>query len=325
MTLIVVSRPARTVERPLADTFWDSPLPPNATLHPNSAAIVAEVVRQSKIAQLVVNGAQARPAWVPTVATVPLGQALIPGVCNHDTIQTAIAAAGLPIPPDLVPTPDSDSAVIILQPDAPDGGFMWELQGFHWITPGVQWSCNSLSRMAQADITQTGHFVDWVTGPLSKTPGAEYSTWQSRAWGIQGSGLPYLPGVLTLADILRGRVDHALLIEVYDGGSGQHVWPAARSDGGALSGTAFLIAEGMWLRLPANVFIDPSWSLMTRLYAQAARDFGLLITDRTLSCLAVRAGLDCVGHIDDSHLVNFPFPLLQCLTPGSDALWHPTS
>lgn len=327
MTLIVVSRPAPPVgPRLLGNTFWDSPLPPNAALHPNSAAIVAEVVRQSKISQLVVNGAQSIPQWVPTVATVPLGQALIPGVCNHDTIQTAIAAAGLPIPATLMPTPDSDAAVIILQPDAPDGGFMWELQGFRWITPGVQWACNSLSRMAGADITTTGHFVDWVTGPLSSTPGAEYSTWQSHAWGIQGSGLPYLPGVLTLQDIQRGRVDHALLLEMYDGGSGQHVWPAARSDGGALAGaSAFVIAEGMWLRLPPNVFIDPTWSFMTRLFAQGARDFGLIITDRTLSCLAVRAGLDCAGHIDDSHLVNFPWLLTQCLAVGSDAVWHPLS
>lgn len=323
---IVAAPPAPPAQRPLTQTFWYSPIPAGAALNPNSPAIVAEVVRQSKISAPVVNGAQSPPAWVPTTATVPLSQALIPGVCSHDSTMSAIAATGLPIPPDLVPTPDSDSAVIIYQPDAPQGGFVWELQGFHWITQGVQWSCNSLSRMSGANTRTTGRFVDWVTGPGGNTPGAVYSTWESHAWGIQGSGLPYLPGVLTLEDIQRGSVNHALLLEVYDAGSGQHVYPAARSDGGASSGTAaFALAEGMWLTFPAGFVIPTSLSETTQRYMQAARDYGLIITDRTLSCLAVRAGLDCRGLIDDAHLTGFPWASLQCLAPGSDAVWHPTT
>jgi hypothetical protein len=201
---------------------------------------------------------------------------------------------------------------------------LWSFQGFGWITPGVQWHCNSLDRMSNANTRGTGHFIDWVGGPGGSTPGATYSTYESKFWGIQGSGLPYAPGILTLEDIQRGSVNHALLLEVVDAASGVHPWPAARSDGGAAAGSqAATLAEGMWLRLPANFEINPAWSLITRLYAQGARDYGLLITDRTEFCLSVRCEPAAQSHVDDAHLTNFPWGSLQCLAVGSDAVWHP--
>lgn len=328
MQRVRVRHASPLVERPLTSTFWYAPLPDNATLDPSSAAISAEVLRQSTIAQPILNGSQNPPVWTSSTTIVPAGQPLIPGVCGHDATMTAIAAGGLPVPPDVYvpPAPDTDKAVIIYQPEAPQNGFMWEFQAFSWITPGVQWECNSLSRMSNANTRATGHFVDWTSGPGGSTPGATYSTWESQYWGIQGSGLPYAPGVLTLEDIQRGSVNHALLLEVVDAASGVHPWPAARSDGGAAAGSsAATLAEGMWLRLPASFTIDPAWSLITRLYAQAARDYGLLITDRTEFCLSVRCEPAAQPYVDDAHLTSFPWSSLQCTLAGSDTTWHPTS
>jgi hypothetical protein len=219
-----------------------------------------------------------------------------------------------------MPTSDSDSALTLYQPDL---GFMWEIQGFHWIT-SMQWQGNSLSRMSTVNTRTTGHFVNWVTGPGHATPGATYSTYELAAWGIQGSGLPYAPGVLAMSDIRRNYVNHALLLEVYDAAAGSHVWPAARGDGGAGStNPAFVLSEGMWLRLPAGYPI-PSVDPITSLFVQAARDFGLVITDRTLSCLAVRAMSSCATAIGlNNHLVGFPWADLECTVPGSDTVWHP--
>lgn len=330
MQLVRVTRPTpKPLARPLTETLFYGKLPDNAALHPNSAAIVAELVRQKGLALPVVNGAQAQPVWSSRVVTVPIDQPVIPGVCSHDSTMAAIAATGLPIPPDIYvpPSPDTDKAILIYQPDAPNGGFLWSLQGFGWTTPGAQWHCNSLDRMSNANARTEGRFVDSVEGVLHSMPGALYSTWEASSWGIQGSGLPYAPGILTRDDILRGYVDHALLLEVYEAGAGQHVWPAlSRSDGGAAAGApAATLAEGMWLRLAPDVFIDPSWPLMDRLYAQAVRDFGAILTDRTLSCLAVRLATDANDLCDDFHLAHFPFASLHCLAVGSDALWHPTS
>lgn len=308
--------------RLLNKTFWYSPLPDDAALHPNSPAIVNEIVAQSKLLQPVDNDV----TWTAELVEVPKDQPLIPGVCAHDTTMGAIAAGGLPIPPDFVPTGDSDSALTLYQPDAPNGGFMWELQGFRWVTPGVLWACNSLSRMSGVNTRATGHFINWTSsGSDWQHPGHTYSTYELGSWGIQGSGLPYAPGVLTMADIRRGEADHVLLLEVYDALAGGHVWPAARGDGGAGPvNEAHVLSEGMWVRLPADYVIPDGLDPITLIYVKAAVKFGILLTDRTLSCLAVRAMPSCAAAIgDNNHLVSFPWADLQTLAPGSDAVWHP--
>lgn len=330
MSLIVITRPAPIAPpRPLTLSPWYSPIPGNAALHPNTAAIVTEIVRQSGLALPIINGSQDSPVWSSEVTIVPIDQPVIPGLCSHDSIMSAIAATGIPIPPDVYvpPSPDTDKAVIIYQPDAPNGGFLWSLQGFRWITPGAQWACNSLDRMSRANTNTNAHFVDWVGGPGGSTPAALYSTYEAQVWGIQGSGLPYAPGMLTAYDIQREYVDHALLLEVYDAASGGHVWPAiARSDGGAVApNPAAALSEGMWLAQDPGIVIDSGWPLADRLYMQGARDFGLVITDRTLFGLAVRASCDAHAMIDDAHLTHFTWNTLRCLAVGSDAVWHPTS
>jgi hypothetical protein len=315
---IIDADPARL----LNETFWYSKLPDGTALHPKSAAIVAEIVKQSTLLQPVDNDA----TWTSELLIVPKDQPLIPGACNHDSIMHAIAANGLPVPPDAAPTADSDSALIVYQPDAPNDGYMWELQGFRWVTPGVQWACNSLSRMSAVNTRSNGHFVTWTASGVDwRNPGHTYSTYELGSWGIQGSGLPYAPGVLSMADIRRGYVNHALLLEVYDAAAGGHVWPAARGDGGAgRSNEDAVLCEGMWLRLPAGYVIPAGLDPITSLYVQAARDFGILITDRTLSCLAVRAMPSCAAAIgSDNHLINFPWSDLQCTVPGNDTTWHP--
>lgn len=326
----VAAPPAPLAQRPLPNTFWSSPLPDNAALHPNSAAIVAEIVRQKGLNTPVVNGGQRpNPVWSSKIAIVPADQPVIPGVCNHDSTMSLIAATGIPVPADIyVPPnpPDSDRAIIIYQPTAPNGGFLWSMQAFQWLTPGVKWACNSLDRMSNANGRTTGHFVSYTGGPGGSTPGALYSTYEANAWGIQGSGLPYAPGIVTRDDLLRGYADHAVLMEIYEAASGLHDWPALyRTDGGATSGPATTLHEGMWVRQPPGTFIDPSWPLVDRVYMQAARDFGIIVTDRTLSCLAVRIATDANDLCDDLHLVNFTWNTLQALATGSDALWHPTS
>lgn len=332
-----------TIDAPLRPSFWYSPLPANAALHPNTAAISAELLRQSKILQPVINGGQVSPIWSSRLVVVPANQPLIKVQCGTTTNnEQAIGNTGIPIPPDIYipPAPDTDKALLIWQPSAPNGGFMWEFQGAHWITPGVLLGCNSLSRMAGVNNRSGGHFVSYVGGPGGSTPAALYSTWESNNFGTQGSGLPYAPGMLTRKDILTGHVDHALLLEVFDAAAGVHVWPAmTRSDGGAAAGTpAANLVEGMWLRLPPDTIIDASWPLMDRLYAQGARDYGVIITDRTLSCLGFRMATDAFDLDDDYHLLHFPFGSLQALAIGADPpstpatppqpnafYWHPTA
>lgn len=308
--------------RLLNKTFWQAPLPANAAIHASSTAIVAEIVRQSKLLSPIDNDV----TFTAELIEVPKDQPLIPGVCTHDSTMSAIAAGGLPIPPDLVATADSDAAITLYQPDAPNGGYMWEIQGQRWITPGVQWAGNSISRMSGVNTRATGHFINWTSSGVDwQHPGHTYSTYELGSWGIQGSGLPYAPGVLSMADIRRGEADHVLLLEVYDAAAGAHVWPAARGDGGAgPTNDARFLSEGMWVRLPANFVIPDGLDPITLIYIKAAMKYGIILTDRTLSCLAVRAMPSAAAAIGaNNHLVNFPWAALQALAVGSDALWHP--
>lgn len=312
--------------RVLNNTFWGSPLPHDAALDPNSAAIAAEIARQATLNQPIINGSQATPVWAPTFRIVPAGQPVIPGQVGQTTNhQPDIAANGIPVPPDVVPTPDSDAAVIIVQFDAPNGGYMWEIQGFHWINPGTLWGATSLSRMSGIITRSQGRFVDWqFSGVDYKNPGHLYSTWEAAAWGIQGSGLPYLPGVITLRDLQRGHIEHPLLLEVVDAGKGAHRWPAVtRSDGGATSGSATVLAEGMWLAFDPTTDADPGWEETTQTIYRGLRDYGAIITDRTLDCLALRVDPTAKAQITDQHLLQLPWGQLRCLATGSDSLWHP--
>lgn len=314
-------------QRPLDNTFWTKVLPLNPALHPNSAAIVAEIARQAAVTPPIINGSQSPPAWCPTVVVVPAGAPLITVQCANTTNHQAdIGNGAIPIPAGVTVTPDSDAALIVLQPDAPNGGYMWELQGFRWVTPSVA-ACNSLSRMSGIMTRTQGHFVDWqFSGVDYKNPGHTYSTWEAAAWGIQGSGLPYAPGVITQRDIQRGQIDHALLLEVIDGAKGAHVWPASRSD---LGNTATLseqvLAEGMWLDLDRDFAIPTNLDPITTMVIEGVREHGLIITDRTLNCVAVRCTPECQPLISDAHLTGFPWGSLRCLQPGSDSVWHPTA
>lgn len=323
--------------RLLFNTLWYAKPPANAALNPNSAKIASEFVRQKSILAPIVN----TKTWTAELVTVPKDQPHVQVICaNKTNHQADIGLGGLPIPPDFVPTVDNpadltkgDNALLLYQPDAPNGGYLWELQHFVPATATTLASCNSLSRMSGVNTRASGHFVDWVTGPGASTPGATYSTWEAKAWGIQGSGLPYPPGVLTMADIRRGRANHALLVEVIDAGAGLHVWPAARTDGSAnpdptKSPFAWL-AEGMRICLPpasSGYVVPTTLDPITYIYALALQEFGWIITDRTEDCLAVRAHPSCAAAIGgNNHLLGVPWGDVRCLAAGSDTNWFPTA
>jgi hypothetical protein len=61
-----------------------------------------------------------------------------------------------------------------------------------------------------------------------------------------------LAGVVTLEEIARRRIDHALAMATTDAAKGRFMWPAQRTDGGLTDPAA--LPEGARLRL------DPTWT-----------------------------------------------------------------
>lgn len=316
MSLIVLNRPA-AVQNPLQASWQYTPLPDNATVDTtNGPAFITELVRQAGLQKPNLN------VWNFTAEqyTVPADQPLIPVTCSSgDSHLNQAFAEGVPIPADAQPTNDSDATLLIYQPDSPHGGTYWEM----WKTANTNgtWTCSFGGRMTGVNTRTTGHYVNWVNGPSG--------TYEAASWGVQGSGLPYWPGLITPADIQRGYCNHALLLEMVNGASGIHPWPAARSDGSMTTQPWTNVWEGARVRLapnyPVPTGVHPICACAIRTYST----HGAFITDKTAWNLVMRATPSCGpllnGTADYDILAGFPWQDLQLLTPGSDSNPVPTS
>ena len=295
---------------PFQGSLWGTLLPDNATLDAaNQSAWNAEVVRQSKLSSPWLNA----QTWTAEHIIVPAGQPLVPVTCGSgDSHLNQALAEGVPIPSGTVPTNDSDSALTIWQPSS---GKYWELQAAHQNSSGA-WSCNFGGRAGGVNsATRLPHYVNYVTGPAG--------TYEASSWGTQGSGLPYWPGVISKEDLRRGRINHALLLEVYDARAGGHVWPASRGDGGAGStNPAYSILEGQRARLAPGYQTPAGADSLEAMIVDAWSRYGLIITDRTLSGLSMRAAPSCgLGN----RSLNLPWQDLKLLAVGSDTTQTPVS
>lgn len=107
-----------------------------------------------------------------------------------------------------------------------------------------------------------------------------------RPFGVSASGLLMAPGVISMDEFERGRIDHAMYLAVIEPAKWDRIsWPANRSDGHSSDPDA--LAEGQRLRL------DPSLDVSTlgltpvgELVARAAQKYGFIVAD-TAGAVAV--------------------------------------
>ena len=128
---------------------------------------------------------------------------------------------------------------------------------------------------------------------VSTNPGA-YSTqawpqlipnlpaWTSDvdAWGASASSLSIAGGLITLEDLEKGQINHALAIAVPNTRASHWASPAQRTDGTSASPSS--LPEGAHLRL------DPSLNLaslhlphLVLMMAEAAQRYGIVVRDKS--------------------------------------------
>jgi hypothetical protein len=143
-------------------------------------------------------------------------------------------------------------------------------------TPGV-WRASFGGRI-EGLTTSPGHYRDAVR------PGATTLTQQFN-WGATATSLPVAAGMITKADLERGRIDHAIAIALPNLAAGSSIidskrwaYPAQRGDGKSTLANA--VPEGARFRL------DPALDLSTlnvtpfvRMLAEAAQRYGLIVQD----------------------------------------------
>jgi hypothetical protein len=145
-------------------------------------------------------------------------------------------------------------------------------------TPG-QWHASWGGRIT--NVSQDPGYYRNIANPLGG--------WTEQAnWGVTAAGLPVVGGLITLADLAAGQINHAVAIMVPQAAKAVFRFPAQRTDG--TSAIANAIPEGALFRLPANLNLSAiPMPAATREIAQAAQTYGLIVNDQTGATVGFRA------------------------------------
>lgn len=248
-------------------SFWNEPVPANAPVDPNSAAMVSEFVEEITAAEEAKKGQATidTTAWSVPIYTVPANQPTVTvthelsyGEKPNVALQSAWDA--VPLPPEAKPAAGTDRDLVVWQPSTNE---LWEFWGLEKTEAG--WGAKWGGAMDSAS-TDPG-----VYGPEA-WPGAE------SGWGVSATSLSVAGGLITLEDLELGQINHALAIAIPNTHKGVYASPAQRTDG--YSTLPNSIPEGAHLRL------NPSLNLaslhlphMTLMLAEAAQRYGIFVRD----------------------------------------------
>lgn len=264
--------------RPFApDSIWNLPLRPDVPLLPGGDAHVSWLKQQ-----VLTSG-----AWINTTSC---GMPLHWAAPDTPRVKVALASTSyqekalmrawqsVPIPPDARPANCADKNFAVLQ-QQPDGTVtQWEfwsatqLEDKSWVarwggvTQDVLGDRGIASRLAWHDPTAPTY--------AERTSGT--------TWNVTATSVSMSAGVITLDDLNRGVIDHAVALAVTDAAKGRFLWPAQRSDGSSLDPAA--IPEGARLRIDPSVNLDAmTMTPLVRMIAKAAQRYGIVVRDRTFS------------------------------------------
>jgi hypothetical protein len=249
-------------------SFWYSPIPANAPLHPNSAAFVAEFLRQKAAyyGTVTINTKEyASPVFVAD-ANVPTVK-----VTEWDCQKKGFKDSGLaqqwaavPIPTYALPSNGTDAEMTVYQPSS---NTVWEF----WQARKVdgQWQACWGGRMQNASLSN-GVF--------------------DNHYGTTATSLPFLGGQITAEELQRGEIRHAIGIALIDAEKASiFSWPATRSDGLNPLNAPNRIPEGLRFRLDPTVNVDAlSMSAAGKVIAKAAQKYGFILWDKA-GAISIRA------------------------------------
>ena len=272
-------------------SFWYAPIPADAPLHPDSAAFVADFLRQKKAyyGTVTINTrSYAAPVYVvgADVPTVTVGF----NDCQHKGyFDPGLARQweAVPIPAGAEQADGTDAEMCIYQPSTDT---IWEF----W----------------QAKHTDGGWKACWG-GRMTKVSTSD-GIWP-KGYGTTATGLPFLGGQISADELARGEIDHALGIALVDLDNWNVVsWPANRSDGYNPKHEAHRIPEGLRFRLDPSVDVEAlKMHPVGKMVAKAAQKYGFVVWDKA-GAISLRAqnpkSFTCLGGAD-------PYPKLFGKTP----------
>lgn len=145
-------------------------------------------------------------------------------------------------------------------------------------TPG-QWHAQWGGRMIDVS-SNPGYYYD------IKDPRGGYLEYDN--WGATASSLPIVAGLITLSDLASGHIDHAVALMIPEAKAAVAWCPAQRTDGYDTSRDA--IPEGAHFRLDPKLDLSKlQLTPVTRMIAEAAQKYGLIVNDQTGVTVGFRA------------------------------------
>jgi hypothetical protein len=245
-----------------ADAVWNEPLPTDAPLDPSSDRLSAALREQVRANFDDHYGPNINTeSYSAPIYTVPASQRRVPvevAQRGPHTRELRAAWRAVPIPAGASPAEGTDRHLVVWQP-ATDT--MWEF--FDLRRDHGRWSAEWGGRMLR----------------VSRSRGWFRPTRTGVRWGATATGLPLAGGLMTVAELQRGRIDHALAFAIPRARSGVWSWPAQRTDG-ELPG-AGAIPEGARFRL------DPSLDVaalrlppLVHMMAEAVQRYGMVLRDQ---------------------------------------------
>jgi hypothetical protein len=245
-------------------SFWNRPLPAHARLDRRSAAILgafdAEIAKEEEAKTGSVNILTTEFS-VP-IYTVPATQPTVKVTYTGTSASLQVAWDAVPLPTDAQPAAGTDKHLVVWQPSTDR---LWEFWHLEQTSAGWQAGWGGAMRNVS---TNPG-----VYGPEAWPHGNRY-------WGASASSLSIAGGLITLEDLERGQINHALAIGIPAPRAGVYASPAQRTDG--TSSSPLSLPEGAHLRL------DPSLDLpalhlprLTLMIAEAAQRYGIFVRDTT--------------------------------------------
>jgi hypothetical protein len=292
------------------DSFWNTPVPPAAPLDSDSEQIVDSLARQVAIERAAKKG----PAIITSEYSVPIytvaaDQPAVEVQLDSPYVAAALRGAwkAVPLPPAAEAARGRDRHLVVWQPSSDRLWEFWHLAG----GPG-SW------RAAWGGAIENVSTSSGAYGPEA-WPGA------SPTWGATASSLSVAGGLITLRDLERGSIDHALAMSLSEVRARTFFLPARRSDGE--SSDPLSLPEGAHLRL------DPSLDLstlhlphLTLMMAEAAQRYGIFVRDVAANVTfyaqdPVNVGRDPYrgpgGYFEGSYpqalLASFPWSSLELL------------
>ncbi len=254
--------------------FWNAQPAAGAALDPSSSSIVSALSKLVTHEEEVKKGpAINTTAWSVPIYTVPSTQPTVKVKLPYNWmgLRPALQAAwsAVPLPGNAKPASGTDKHLVVWQPSSKQ---LWEFWHLEKKTEG--WEAYWGGAMQNA-LTDPGNY-----GP---------EAWSGAAtdWGASGTSLSIAGGLITLEDLEKGQINHAIAIGLPNTREYTYATPAERTDGGCAEATS--LPAGAHLRLNPSLSLStlhlPHFTLML---AEAAQKYGIFVRD-TASVVALYA------------------------------------